>query len=217
MAITVGTPATNHTASSATATYAFTVAATANPVLFVGFTANKATVPAITSVTYAGVTMTASSFSPQSLPVDTTVKVYLYYLLNPATGSNNVVITFASAPDEINSSAVPYYGVGSVPQDTHTNGTSTSGTLTTTTTIDNSWIVGVFRNNADGNGAAGTGTTRRSNIAGQNAFYDTNGAKTPPGSFSIISTFANAEYGGIGMSIAPPVPTNSGFFMAAAN
>lgn len=203
MAIAFDSSTTNHTVSSATATYAFNNVA--GNVLFIGFTANAASLPSITSVTYAGAGMTASSFSPQALPSDSTVKVYFYYLLNPATGSNNVVITFASAPDEINSNAVSYSGAGSVPQDFHINGTGTSGTLTTTTTIDNSWLIGCFRNNNDGNGTAGASTLRRSMVAGQNGFYDSNGAKTPPGSYSIISTFGSAEYGGIGMSIAPPV------------
>lgn len=203
MAIAFDSSTTNHTTASATATFAFNNVA--GNVVFVAFTANGLVLPILNSVTYAGVTMTASSFSPQSLPTDATVKVYFYYLLNPATGSNNVVVTFATAPDEINTNAVSYSGVGSVPQDFNTSGTSTSATLTTTTTVDNSWLVGCFRNNNNGDGAAGTGTTKRSFVAGQNGFYDTGGAKSPTGSYSIISTFGSAQYGAIGMSIAPPV------------
>lgn len=207
--ITFDTSTTNHTASSATATYAFSVGVHSDRVLIVAFTANKLSLPAVSSVTYGGDAMTASAFTPQALPTDTTVKVYYYYLLNPKTGSNNVVITFASSVDEVNSSALSYYNVGSLPQNMHVNGTGTSGTLTTTTTIDNSWLTGICRNNSSGDGSAGTGTTRRSDIAGQNAFYDSGGAKSPTGSYSIISTFGSTQYGCVGMTLAPVVPVTA--------
>lgn len=207
MAVAFDSSTTNHTAASTTATYAFNNVG--GNAAIVAFTANKAVVPPISGVTYAGNAMTASPFSPQSLPTDLTVKVYLYSLLSAPTGSNNVVITFTLAPDEINSHALSYSGVGSIALDTNTNGTSNSGTLSATTTIDNSLLVGIFRNDSDGNGTAGTSTTRRSSITGQSGFYEASSLRTPPGAVSIISTFGSADYGGIGFVLAPP-------FVAAA-
>ncbi len=204
MAIAFDSSTTSTNSGSATLTFGFNNVA--GNALIVAFTANKLVIPAITGVTYNGVALTASVNSPQNPPADVTVKVYYYYLLNPATGTNNVVITFTGTCDGISANALSYSGVGSFPQDTSTTGTGTTGTLTVTTTIDNSWIVGCFRNNSDGNGSAGSGTTRRSNIAGQNAVYDTGGALTPTGSYSINSTFGSTVYAGVGMSIAPPVP-----------
>lgn len=205
MAIAYDNSSTGGNTSSATLTFALTVGGGSNRALCSGFTANKGSLPSITGVTYAGNAMTASANSPKLLPVDTSVRVYFYYQLNPTTGANNEVITFAATTDETRANAVAYSGVGSFPQDTSINGTGTSGTLTMTTTVDNSWLVGVFRNNNDGNGSAGASTTRRSFVSGQNGFYDSNGAKTPVGSYSIISTWGgSAEYAGIGMSMAPP-------------
>lgn len=206
-AIAFDNSTTNHTTASASATFALTVGAGSDRVLFVGFTANKSSIPAISSVTYAGVSMTASAFSPQALPSDTTVQVYLYYLLNPTSGSNNVVITFGSSLDEINSNAVAYSGVGGVEEAAHINGTGTSATVTTVTTADLSWIVGVFRNNNNGDGSAGAGTTKRSFVSGQNGFYDSGGPLSPTGSYSIISTFGSAQYGALGMTMTPAVPS----------
>ncbi|TCU78852.1 hypothetical protein EDE08_101634 [Bradyrhizobium sp. R2.2-H] len=213
-AIAFDNSTTNHTASASSATYSFCVGAVSNPITYVAFSANKLALPAVSSVTYGGAPLTASAFTPQSLPTDATVRVYLYYLLNSPTGCNNVVITFTSTVDEVNSQAVSYSGVGSVTTDTHVSGTGTSGTLTTTTTADNSWIVGVFRNNNNGDGTAGSGTTKRAFVAGQSGFYDTNGAKSPAGSYSIISTFGSAQYGGVGVSMSPFVasPASRPFF-----
>lgn len=214
MAIAFDNSNTSNSTSSATLTYSLTVGTGANRFLIVGFSFNKLVLPSITGVTYNGVAMTASANNPKNPTGDVTVAVALFYLANPASGANNVVITLGGTADGISSQAASYTGVNNIPQDFSVVGASgTSATLTTTTTIDNSWLVGIFRNDADGNGTAGTGTTRRASITGQSALYDSNAALTPAGSYSIISTFSSAPYSGIGFSMAPATATtNSAFF-----
>lgn len=203
--------------ANAVLTFALTVGVGLNRIVWVAFTANKASVPAISSVTFGGVPMTATADTP--LAESSSLKMYLYFLVNPASGSSNAVITFASAPDEIHASAVSYSGAAQsgVP-DAHATatGTGTSATITMTTTKANAWLVGLFRNDSSGNGSAGTGTTQRSSITGQNSFDDNNGLATTPGSYSIQETFGNALYGGIGAAMAPFVAPSGGAFFGAA-
>lgn len=203
MAIAFDSSTTAGNTGSTSLTFAFNNVA--GNVVFAAFTANKLIIPAVSSVEYAGQALTASPDTPQNPPANVTVKTYLYSRLSPATGNNNMVITFASTTDETRANAISYSGVGSLPQNMFTTGTGTTATLTTTTTIDNSWLVGLFRNDNDGDGAAGSGTTKRSFVDGQNGFYDTGGAKTPIGSYSIISTAGSAAYCAVGLSMAPPV------------
>lgn len=208
MAIATDTSGTTHPSASTTATVGLTVTSSSNRVVWGGFTANKASIPAISSVTFAGSAMTASANSPKNLPTDTSVRPYLYYQLAAPSGANNLVVTFVSAPDEIALNAVSYSGATSVPQDVSTSGTGTTTTLSFTTTLDNSWLVGIQRDDASGDGTAGTATTKRSSVAGQCGFYDSGGAKSPAGSYSLVITHGSTEYAAIGMSMGANSTTN---------
>lgn len=205
MAIAYDNSGTTHPTGSTTATVTFTTSGT-DIAVCAGFTANKASIPAVNSITWAGAAMTAASLTPQSPPANATVREYIYYKTAAASGSNSLVVTFAATTDETSLNAVSYTGVGSVPQNNGGgNGTGTTATISITTTIDNSWLVGGVRNDNNGDGSAGSGTTKRSFVAGQNGFYDSGGAKTPAGSYSISSTFGSAGYAAVGISLAPPV------------
>jgi hypothetical protein len=221
MAIAFNAATSASNSASATLTFAHTVSGS-NTMLLVGFIANKATVPAVSSVTYNGVAMTATSASP--LTVSATVKNHLYYLVNPTTGANNVVITFASAPDGIAANALSYTGAkqtGQPDSQMSTASTGATATLTTTTVANGSWLVGVFRNDSTGNGTAGGSTTQRSSIGGQCSMDDSGGLKAPAGSYSISETFGSAAYGALGISISPdtvsiPSTTGSGIATGAS-
>lgn len=217
MAIAFDNASTGNSTASATVTFSLTVGAGSNRILWVGFIVNNI-IATVTSVTYNGVNMAATANSPLNGGQD----LYLYYLAAPTSGANNVVITMSSIVAEIHACAAAYTGASQIGIPDSVNsitGTGTSATITTTTVADNSWMVGVFRNDSTGNGSAGSGTTQRTSVAGQVSFDDSNGGKTPAGSFSIQETWAgSANYYALGASFAPPsTAVRSGFFRAAMN
>lgn len=176
-------------------TYAHTVSGS-NRILFVsvfGDTTDK-----ITGVTYNGVSMTL---------VGKTVKspdryVYLFYLIAPATGTNNVVVS-ASSSIAICSHAVSYTGAAQTGQpDSSITGTAaTSLTLTTTVVASNCWLVGAWRTNVT-TGTAGTGATQRQ---GSNGLYtaDSNGVVGTGSQSMTYNTAGSNGYSGVMASFAP--------------
>lgn len=203
MAIVPDNTSSSTISSSGDTTFALNVAGS-NRILWVSFVTGAAGTPLVSTVKFNGATMTATAATP--VVIDANTQVYLYYLVNPDTGNNNIVIHWTTLPDNGTALAASYTGARqtSVP-DTQMSAatTGTSATLTTNTLTDNAWLVGVFRNNADGSGTAGANTTIRVQVGGQVSFADTNAAQTPTGSKSIAETFSNAAYGAAGASFAP--------------
>lgn len=169
-----------------------------NRILFV-FARNS-----ITGVTYAGVAMTKVGEATSD------VTVSLWVLVNPALGANNVVL---SGPWKAGCS-VSYTGAKQSGQpDAFTTKTQTGGTtltVTLTTVADNCWTVVGAR--GGGTLSGGTGTTLRSQVGGDNALLDSNGAVTPPGprSMEVIQTGSD-NWAAVMASFAPFVaPTTEG-------
>ena len=152
---------------------------------------------------------------------------YLWRLLAPATGANDIVITNSGSVTV--GSAVSYTGVSQsgFPDSssaTVRNSTTTSFGASTTTVADNAWVVCTSRT---GNGfalTAGANTTMRSQpettYFGGSALWDTGGAQTPAGSKTVTVTCTSQFFGGeIIVSIAPvavsftPSPDNRMYFM----
>lgn len=156
----------------------------------------------ISSVTYNGVAMTryvqavdASNYS-----------IYLYYLLNPASGANNYVVTGSGV---IFGQVVSYTGVSQTgfPDAGSTNqSTGTSQTTSLTTVANNCWVFAFFEFNVSQSGipAAGAGTTiRQSQLS---IFYsvDSNAAISPAGSTSLsLINGSNTQNTSIIVSLAP--------------
>lgn len=176
-------------------TYSHTVGVGADRILFVGinfFAADAA--DDITGVTYAGVAMT--QITKQSIIGTNQQWSYLYYLVNPTSGANNVVINKTST-DDIRSNSASYAGASQLAQpdasitDVETAATTISQSLTTI--ADNCWVVSFAMNSAT-TIVAGTGTTARANQTFC-AIGDNNAAKTPPGSVSMQWTNGGSSTG----------------------
>lgn len=136
----------------------------------------------ITSVTYNGTSMTriirlAGQFDA----------VYLYGLVNPDTGTHNVVANI-SPTNNVGGNIITgsYTGVdqssplgasGSAPT---TN--ATSRTITLTTTVDNSWLISTALNNST-SFSAGTNTSLWNNTNVSRVFADSNGPNSPAGDY----------------------------------
>lgn len=150
----------------------------------------------VTGITYNGVSMTRI----QTVSPTVNRRLYLYYLVGPATGANNVVISTSSSA-AIGGNAASYTGVAQTGTiiDVSTTVTDTSSPIDTTltTTIDDCWTI--LCGTMDGTVAftASTGSTLR----GGNGTYldvqifDSNGPKNPAGSTTMTVTNASVSGG----------------------
>lgn len=152
-----------------------------------------------TGVTYNGVSATKID--------ESATKYSHWYLINPASGSNTVATT-PTSPALCSSSYTGVKQSGQPDATTaiveHTN--SQSETVSVTTVADNCWVLMTFGDNNQGTISAGANTTLRTSASnvGQ-GILDSNAAKTPAGSVSLIcnSNAAATTTAGGGISIAP--------------
>lgn len=197
--------AVNTTSSGSASATSVTVAHTctgSNLILFVGLWVQDGGANTVTGVTYNGVAMTQVGRVTNA----TTESTYLYFLVNPSTGANNIVAS-KSASDLIQLGAVSYTGAkqtGQPDASTTNTGTGTSLTTSVTTVADNCWLV--MATKQTGSASAGTNTILRVDQSGneQASVYDSNAAQTPAGSKSLqTTTSASQTYAHVMASFAP--------------
>lgn len=135
----------------------------------------------------------------------------LWHLMAPSTGAHSVVATFTGG--FIVASSSSYSGVAQTGQPDASNTNSGTGTATLTVSVttiaDNCWLIGSLANAASSEGA-GTGTTARQNPAGAGyGLFDSNGPKSPAGSYSLQGTSPTTSVAGAVISISPYVAAAS--------
>lgn len=207
MAITRGNTATA-TTTGTSLTYSHTVAASSD--FLVVAVDIIAVLDDITGVTYNGVAMTRATnqVTPGGITRD-----YLYYLVAPATGAHNVVVS-ATPGVQIIAESVDYGGTKQTGQPDSTKlGGATSGTsaaLPFTTVADNSWTVALIRcEMAPPSSSTGSVTIVTSPADNGFILCDSNGPVTPAGSYTMNWTFASSNNNLVGMSIAPAVAASA--------
>ena len=176
----------------------------ANLVLIVGIKEISAAAESVTGVTYNGVAMTKINARRIG---DNARWMSLWYLINPATGANNVVVSL-NPTSWVRAHGVSYTGCKQSGQPdasaTHIDGAGTADNSALASIADNCWhlfIVG----NGGGTQAAGTGTTLRGTASDSN-IMDSNSAKTPAGSVTLQATYgSNTYWGDVIASLAPYV------------
>lgn len=153
----------------------------------------------ITAVTYGGVSMSLLVKDKGS----SDRWGYIFGLLAPSTGTQDLVCT-RSGTTYIGRQVAFYEGVkqSGLPDAFNANSRAGTGTLDTsvTTVADNCWLVG-YGKSASGNPSAGTATTQRESASGFGV-YDSNGAKTPAGSYA-LQISVNTAGGLLVVSLAP--------------
>lgn len=204
---------TSVTGTASPLTFSHTCTGT-DRILFVCAAVNTGTT--VSSMTYAGSSMTlVGSVTDSAGPV-----TYLYYIVNPASGANNVVVT-ASATI-YTTTAVSYTGAAQSGQldasGTTAGSTTTSYTSTATVNTSNSWMVACSRTGSGFTLTAGANTVVRQQpdavILGAGAFWDS-GADLATGSRSLNVTSTSQLFGGAIYAVFKPVATantNQGFF-----
>jgi hypothetical protein len=154
-------------------------------VLFVAVDTNTAdNTDYVTGVTYAGVAMTrVDTFHSQGLG-----GTYFYMLVNPTLGANNVVIS-TSGSVAIYGTSASYMGMRQTGQPNVANGNAldpvSTLSVSVTTTKNDCWLISCVgkKNGSGATLSAGTGTTSRQ-ILSFSGIGDSNGTKTPAGSYS---------------------------------
>lgn len=144
----------------------------------------------LTGITYNSVAMTFCG--KVQVPGDRWI--YFYFLVGPATGSNQITASWSASQDANSGIAASYTGVSATgqPDSCDANGATGNGNVSPTTTVvtANSWVIAVFKDLVAG-GTAGASTTRRAVVDGI-AVYDSNADRaTGPQSLNVNSTGDN--------------------------
>lgn len=182
-------------------------------ILFVGCWGGQSGKTAgITGVTYNGVAMTEIL---STVPTGPTVLIQkLFYLVNPSTGTNNVVVTRTGTGIYTWGHSVSYTGASQtgVPDASSvTTNTGTSITGTVTTVADNSWLVGFVTDEGSATLTAGAGTVKRNDQVGWSAIADSNSAKTPAGSDSLVISSSASHAHTFQVASFKPAVASTGF------
>ncbi len=184
----------NYTAcvTGTSCTYSFTVTGS-NTFLFCNST-SYATNPGAVTMTYGGVSMTQIG-STQNVVSDYS---YAFYLVNPATGANNLVnTTGTSLTNGFYTHCESYTGVGGTDGTNQSTGTSvTTKACTVTTTFDNNeWLIGGVSSYFGRGYTAGASTIVRGGDS-QGWVGDSNGT-VAVGSNTLTFNTASADNDGI--------------------
>lgn len=125
----------------------------------------------------------------------------MWFLVNPDTGANDIVLTYDSSTGSKFARSASYTGVTQTdPLDvstTNTNPSATSLITTLITTVDNCWTMLGGHSSAGGT-AAGTNSTKRTDDC-----YDSNADITPAGSFSMTYTASSGIMSSIMAAFKP--------------
>lgn len=207
-------------AASATVTISHTIGSGSNRALVVACYGNNQNQSA-TGVTYpkggSATAMTSAGTTAGGSP--TSGDTNMWYMLNPDTGTGNIVATFNTATNSNTCHATSYTGVAQAGQpDAYTFKNLTAATQNITTTLttiaNNTWTVLYVRAGGVGTAiTAGTGSTiRGTNSAEQAQIFDSNGALSV-GSNSMTANSASASTVwttnmlSLAPAVAPSTPT----------
>jgi hypothetical protein len=200
IALDSATNVTQNGGAGPTLTFAHTTSGS-NRILYVGLLHNTDTDVA-PGCTYSGVTMTEIG---DQIHAALPHRIWLFQLVAPATGSNNVVCT-ANSTVYLAGGAISYTGAKQTAQpDAVTSAFNATDpqVASVTTVADNSWLIAMAAHGTSGVSAGASTTLRVSGGFGDMTMYDSNAAKTPAGSYSLTIDQVSGEVVYIIASIAP--------------
>jgi hypothetical protein len=197
----------NNGGNTPSLTYSYTVGTGANRLLLVNLIGDSVT-DDISSVTYAGAPMTL--LRKIQAPSGNNWQ-YLYYLLNPASGINNVTVTAGSQHYLISEAASWYNVAQSAQPDAITTNTalaaSTAITTSLTTVAAGSLVVqGLWSYGRLAEGAGATQILVDSAIGGAGIFVSSGSPVSPPGNVSMTTVSDGTQSTGVIMASFAPAP-----------
>lgn len=137
--------------------------------------------------------------------------MYIFALIAPAAGTHNVVVSQSATSASLIGSSVYYTGAKQATNPDNNNfknqaGATTAMSVAVVTQNDNDWLVGYMW--ISNNMTASSGTTARNGTNDTLRFFDSNGAKSPAGSYHLDVTYASsANTNAQIISIAPVAAT----------
>lgn len=170
-----------------------------NRILIVVLTARGGASDTISGVTYNGVSMTRVKAKDHTA---STEWIYIYALLNPATGTNSISVT-KTATNVSYYGAVSYTGVNTGQTLTAITGESTSNSISLTSTVDNSAMFVWVQNSTD-IPTASTGSTYIDDLNGTLLLQSNPLAITPAGSKTM--NYTGTDNNSIGFIFEPSAP-----------
>lgn len=176
-----------------------------NRILFVGYRCGAA--GAVTGITYNSVAMTriASETGADN--------VGLFYLINPASEANNVVISLGSS-QFISGISSSYTGARQSAQpdssNTRTAAATTNGNISTTIVADNSWTVAIAKAASSAITGSTNATERADGDNNEQSLMDSNGPLGAGSQTMTISSAGNATWSEVIASFAPFVEPQGG-------
>ena len=179
-------------------------------ILIVGIV-NNAALDEITAVSYNGVALTKVALGSGAIPG---ARDYLYYLINPDSGTHAVRIQRTNVTGPVFPNAVSYKGVkqsGQPDAKVAKSQNTTAFNTAITTVADNCWLTGVFFNAQNKAMTAAVGTVARAVSDTSHGMFDSNVAKSPAGSYSLGITGPLGMYAALVISLSPYIapPTSS--------
>jgi hypothetical protein len=162
----------------------------------------------ITGITYNGDALTKLDYVDGDSYVS-----YVYYLINPDTGTHNIVVS-TNATDYLQCASESYAGVKqSAPEDMDKGKKAYSASanrldLFATSTLDNFWIIGGFQSYSNALSEI-AGTVYRVGASANVRLYDRNTAITPAGQSTLATTITSGRMGGIAFVIAPYIASST--------
>lgn len=180
---------------------------TGSNLVLVVFCVTNSGADSITGVTYNGTSLTRITiFDTAQGPW------YAYYLVNPATGTHNLVVNSDRGTNVLTYAGASYTGClqTSAVINAFASGTTSSSssfTQAVTSTVDNCWVTLGFMDNfssSSGGYTAGSNTTLRYN-SGWSGFGDSNAVVHPAGSLTVGASKSFASWHHIAIAIAPVV------------
>jgi hypothetical protein len=207
MAIAFDAAATSSALGASSLTYSHTCTGS-NLILWVSAGVNSADASDhVTGVTYNGVAMTRAVASINAVANED--PVYLYYLVAPATGAHNVVVSLNASKD-VYSVASSYTGAAQTGQPDATTsgatglGTANSLSMSLTVVASGCWVISAATDEQSGSPSAGTGlSSTRSSQTFESVTADTNGTVST-GSYSVTWNRAIPSLiGAVAASFAP--------------
>lgn len=187
-----------NSSAEVTHTVPFTVGSGSNRIVLVGVRVYSGT---LTSAAYGGSALTA--IDSQAVGSD---NQYLRYLVAPAAGANDIVVTLPSAK-RVDVVAIALAGAKQTGQPDSTNkgtASSTDASVSHTTVADGAvGLLFVSDNGAGGTFVSGTNCTVAASVSDRSAI-GYSGAKTPPGSLDMHMTLGSSGlWGAIAATVAP--------------
>lgn len=172
-----------------------------NRLLFVGVSFDSAGL-SISSVTYAGTNLTLIR-TDENTAISRSSSIW--YLVAPATGANDIVVTYSNDTVCI-SGSISLTGVaqtGSLDANNGAIGVDITASVVVTTVADNAWVLDTMAANSSFGWTVGAGQTQRWNVipsASVDGGGSTEGPKTPAG--AVTMSWSVGQPGGTDWAIS---------------